>query len=155
MLKAAFAGQEGIRVSDIEERLPKPTYTLNTLRALVPGFDTLFETTGERVPFVIGEDSQYDLSKWFGFPTLLKNTLFLVCPRPEKSAAASSSAQRSAPEGFVGWPVDVNDLALASREIREKVKQGASLAELKQWVPESVAEDIVRLGLYREPTQTT
>ncbi|MDR0547858.1 MAG: nicotinate-nucleotide adenylyltransferase [Deltaproteobacteria bacterium] len=75
MVKLAIADREGFLVSDIEERLPKPSYTVNTIRVLT-----------EREPgqyfFLVGYDSFRYIQTWRGYLELLRLVPIIVFHRP-------------------------------------------------------------------------
>ena len=55
-------------VSDIEWKLPEPTYTINTLRALIPDFDTI----NCRTSFIAGTDTIDAIKDWYQGDILLQ-----------------------------------------------------------------------------------
>ncbi|MBY0402328.1 MAG: adenylyltransferase/cytidyltransferase family protein [Cyanobacteria bacterium] len=160
-----------VEVSTVEETLPKPNYTLNTLEKLFPGFATLNDTLHERVVMVIGADTLLSLHKWHQAKTIIKNTLFLVANRlqPGQSSpdaipinvaetAPGIMPERSEYQGLdpdIMWmPLDVPWSDLSSTELRELPKKGLSeealRAALKDKAPGPVIERMIRKKLYQD-----
>lgn len=157
MLKALYKDRPEIVISDIESTLPKPSYTLNTLRSLIPGFDTLYDRLKEKAVLIIGGDSKDKIASWFGAETLIKNTLFLVASRSKKAGDPSlpppgtPSVPVKDPEGLDWDAIEIPESDLSSTEIRQKVRGGISLEGLKALVPEPIARYILAEKLYLDP----
>ena len=64
-----------LRVSDIEFKLPKPSYTIDTLIYLEEKFPQ------HEFSVIMGADSFQNLPKWKNFETLVKNYSFIVYKR--------------------------------------------------------------------------
>jgi len=62
------ARANGLTVSDIEWTLPEPTYTINTLRALIPDFDT----RNCKTRFIAGSDIIGTIKDWHEGDILVK-----------------------------------------------------------------------------------
>ncbi len=146
MSKLAFADLGVCDMSDIENHLEKPTSTIRTLRAL---FDKLLHprSKDKKIPFVLGVDTLKDIPNWEEPTTLLKNIHFLVTGRNGVDIPKSISLNDVA-HPFDHTELDMPSQPLSSTEIRERVANGATVEELCQWVPESVARFIVDNGLY-------
>lgn len=149
MLKQTFANEPNldVQVLDIEQSLPAPSYSLQTLRALFPGFDSFHTTPEKRVPFLIGEDVNPRV--WRGAEDLLKNTLFLRTPRPGFPIKPPTK-EADTPNGpeMHTIPLPVEGQSLSSRDIRQAIADGLSLKKLRKLVPEPVARYIAEKGLY-------
>jgi nicotinate-nucleotide adenylyltransferase len=149
MLKQTFVQEPNldVQVLDIEKKLPAPSYSLQTLRALFPGFDSFHTTPEKRVPFLIGEDVNPRM--WRGAEDLLKNTLFLLTPRPGFPAKRPDSTEEAPKEPKLHTiPLPVEGHSLSSRDIRQAIADGLSMTELRKLVPERVARYIAEKGLY-------
>jgi len=77
MVQQAIGDNDRLRASDIEFRLPVPSYTIDTLAYL-----------GEKHPLhhfsvVMGEDNLYTIHKWKNAEELVKKYEIYVYPRPE------------------------------------------------------------------------
>ena len=76
MVNRAIGDDFRFRASDIEFRLPKPNYTINTLAYLK-----------EKHPkndfyLIIGSDNYVTLKKWKNWEVLIRDFKFLIYPRP-------------------------------------------------------------------------
>jgi nicotinate-nucleotide adenylyltransferase len=125
----------GLNTTDVEANLPKPSYTITTLKALIPDFDAL-ETP---VPIIMGTDNVVDFHKWQGAEELAKKLVILVCERGDTPAVNPHI------------PLDVRHLnagsqGISSTEIRQRIKNGEPIDDL---VPPGVAEYIKTRGLYQ------
>lgn len=76
MLKLAFQESDHTKISDLENELPKPSYTLQTihhLKAKHPSY-TFF--------LCLGEDSLQAFHKWHKYDEILEECTLLVVDRP-------------------------------------------------------------------------
>jgi nicotinate-nucleotide adenylyltransferase len=138
MLDLALAGQSTITVSRIEADLDRPSYTLETLRALRAAYpETEFR-------FIIGADNVPQLTTWHRWEVLLRETKLLVGHRP--------GADLSELDSFPGASMELVETSLvniSSTEIRRKIASGITPDQLSVLVTKPVADYIVREGLYR------
>lgn len=75
MLQKAINGYSKFKVSDFEFHLPRPSYTINTLKALEATYpDHSFF-------FIMGADNWNSISKWKDYQTLLQQYNILIYPR--------------------------------------------------------------------------
>jgi nicotinate-nucleotide adenylyltransferase len=75
MVEAAICGYPKFKTSDFEFLLPRPSYTINTFRALQETFpDRIFQ-------LIIGADSWNGIEGWKDYETLLAKFRLLVYPR--------------------------------------------------------------------------
>lgn len=76
MLQLAGANDEGFSCMAIEEELPVPSYTIDTLRALGTRFpaSTMFF-------FIIGADAFLDLLSWKAYEDILRSVTLIVAER--------------------------------------------------------------------------
>ena len=77
MAAIAVAGVDGWRVSDVELRLPAPSYTAQTLKR--------FHECGygpEELHFIVGADAFKDVHQWHDYPAILDAARFVVVSRP-------------------------------------------------------------------------
>jgi nicotinate-nucleotide adenylyltransferase len=75
MLKLAIKNRPGFEVTDLEESLPRPSYTVNTLRALK-------EKEKGELFFLVGYDSFQSIRKWRGYEELMSLVSLVVFRRP-------------------------------------------------------------------------
>jgi nicotinate-nucleotide adenylyltransferase len=76
MARLATEPAEKIRVSDIEFKLPKPSYTIDTLTHLQEKYPK------KEFVLIMGADNLASLKKWKNYEVLLKNYAIYVYPRP-------------------------------------------------------------------------
>ena len=112
MAQKALEGVEGVKASDYEMHLPKPSYTWHTLQALAKDYPDC------RFTLLIGGDNWAHFQQWYHWEDIQRMCDIAVYPR----------------EGFAGT-FDAPLVNVSSTEIREKVKQGQSIQGL---VPDSI-----------------
>ena len=115
MLELAIAGHRGLKVCCIEDTLPKPNYTVNTLQALQKLFP------GEEFHLIVGMDNWLIFDRWKAYDTILTDFHLVVYPRPGYEMAEVEALQ-----DFVGRVrfVDAPLYDISSTEIREAIAQG-------------------------------
>ena len=115
MLELAIAGHRGLKVCCIEDTLPKPNYTVNTLQALQKLFP------GEEFHLIVGMDNWLIFDRWKAYDTILTDFHLVVYPRPGYEMAEVEALQ-----AFVGRVrfVDAPLYDISSTEIREAIAQG-------------------------------
>ena len=135
LLKRAFSEAEKIKLSSVENSLPRPTYTLQTVRHLK-------ETYPEyRFYLCIGSDSMAKFSSWYRYREILQLVELLVARRPGEKPS-TDDAEIAENSTFIGHePVNIS-----STEIRERIGRGEAIDEL---VPHQVEEHILEKALYR------
>lgn len=92
---------------------------------------------GKRICWIIGEDQLLQLEHWYRPDFLKKNVTFIVCQRSQQGI--SSSVEKVKKIGFDILWLDVPFLDISSTEIRKKIKNGQSIADL---VPHSVIDNL-------------
>ena len=153
MTAIAVAGLDGWIASDLELRMPAPSYTSNTLKTFhEQGYDP-----GELF-FVIGADAFAEIGAWRDYPQILDDSHFAVVSRPGHSAKelpehfpALAPRMTQAPVGDIGhtatriFLIDAATADVSSSAIRRTRAAGESIAGM---VPASVQQHIEQHGLY-------
>jgi nicotinate-nucleotide adenylyltransferase len=131
LLQLAIEGEPTLKVSDIEFRLPRPSYTIDTLTYLQEKYPETEFTV------IMGSDSYQNIERWKNYQQLLSTYSILIYERP-------------------GYPVHTTRpnvsllkaplLEISATHIRETIKQGRSIRYL---VPDKVREEIDRNRYYR------
>jgi nicotinate-nucleotide adenylyltransferase len=122
-----------ISVSDIEFKLPRPSYTVDTLTYLQ-------EQYPKHEFFVImGGDSFQNLPKWKNFDILIKNYQFIVYRRPGFEVENNYGARVQ----FLDAPL----LELSATLIRNNRKEGLTIRYL---VPEKVRVEIENNNYFKD-----
>lgn len=140
MVRAAVAGLEWAEVSAVEVEREGPSYTADTLAALVGPDEAWW--------FILGADALADMPHWSEPQRILDLARLAVAGRPDSPGALLSGEVRRAIPGiedrtdFVAMP----QMDISATEIRRRVFAGESVDEL---IPDAVREVIGRLGLYR------
>lgn len=132
MLEIAVKNLKNVDISDLETRLPQPSYTLQTI-------DYLKTNEPDNLFFLcIGEDSVVNFSEWYRFEEILKKVTLVVAERPgfDKRNVSADILEKTI---FVEHtPVNIS-----STEIR-KGKAGNG----ENALPEEVKMYIKKHGLY-------
>ncbi len=116
MAQKALEGVEGVKASDYEFHLPKPSYTWNSLQHLSKDYpDCQFS-------LLIGGDNWAHFQQWRNWQDIQAHYDIIVYPR----------------DSYPGT-IDVPLLDVSSTEIRRKVRAGKNIERL---VPDSIINDI-------------
>lgn len=84
-VREAIKDMPGLKASDFEFSLPRPSYTANTLRALQKAYPE------HEFTLVIGEDNLAIFTQWREYEYILKNFRIFVYPR--KSAISDQKSE--------------------------------------------------------------
>lgn len=159
MLKLAVSDRPGFWTSDLESRLPYPSYTANTIRAFKKAWNA---RTG--IFFLVGLDSFMSVARWHDYRELLSLVSFVVFARAgitdnfETMRAMLirdvDSKIRWSPKNEVFTAPHIKPihfqpggrLAISSTDLRQRLEAGTSVRYL---VPEPVRIYIEKHGLYR------
>jgi nicotinate-nucleotide adenylyltransferase len=138
MTRLALLGQDGLNLSRIEQSTGRPSYTLNTVRALKS------EYVGTEFELIVGADQLAAFSSWHRWQELLSEVLIVVGRRPGLDITAPGELPR---ERIV--ILETALVAVSSTEVRSKIRSGATCADLAEMVPAAVAEYFEAKKLYR------
>lgn len=134
MAELAAAGSrypDRILVSLVEAALPKPSYTINTLRFLKKEFP------GVEFSILMGADLARGLDTWKDSSEITEGYDIYVYPRPGEDAGAC--------EGRIKTLADAPLFDVSSTEIRRRYLEGSDIGGL---VPPGVAEYIEKHRLW-------
>ena len=134
MARLALEGRKGIVVSDVEIHLPKPSYTIDTLRFLQSQYP-LYSFC-----LLIGQDNVSIFDKWKSYRQILHDFRVLVYPRN----VATTTEHLKYPE--MQLLTDAPTVDISSTDIRNRVKSGLPITGL---LPDAVAEFIAEHRLYK------
>jgi nicotinate-nucleotide adenylyltransferase len=132
LISEAIEGEKALKVSDIEFKLPRPSYTIDTLTYLHEKYPQ------HQFVVIMGSDGFQNLQKWKNYQNILLNYELYVYKRAGFEIAASHPQARIR-------VMDAPLLQISSTYIRKNVRQGRSIRYL---VPEKVREEIERNGYY-------
>jgi nicotinate-nucleotide adenylyltransferase len=131
LVKLAIEGEKKLRVTNIEFKLPKPSYTVNTLAYLsekYPGY--LFS-------IIMGSDGFQNLAKWKNSEVIIHNYPLILYKRPGFEINNNIEAS-----------ITISDaplLEISSTHIRYLIKSNLSIRYL---VPDCIKEEIENQGYY-------
>lgn len=135
MAKAACAGNNRLHVSDVEFHLPKPSYTVDTVRHLQA------HHPDRSWWLVMGSDLPAQFHLWKEYTWLLEHVNFLIYPRTLSAPAQS----------HIDWqrnnvlPLNAPQIELSSTLIRERIQHHKSI---RYMVPDEVSRIIASHRLY-------
>jgi nicotinate-nucleotide adenylyltransferase len=135
MVALAAAEHAALVPSDLELRRDGPSYTVDTVAALVDAY------AGTEVVLVIGSDQLPTLPEWREPRRLLELCTLAVVERPGVETTLPAGLPKDAVRR-----VPSSELAVSSRELRQRLRDGGSVRFL---VPGAVADYIAKRGLYR------
>lgn len=132
MVDLAIDGAPGLRSSNVEFKLPQPSYTIHTLAHLTEKYPQ------HRFSLIIGQDNLVNFHKWKNHEEILKHHRLFVYPRP--GAAASRFDQHPAVQ-FTDAPV----MDISSTFIRKAIQDKK---DIRFFLPPKVWEQIGAMGFY-------
>ena len=121
MTQLALGDNDKLRASDVEFRLPVPSYTIDTLTCLKEKYP------GNKYCLVMGEDNLYTLHKWKNAKLILKEHPVYVYPRPETAKPSSAILEQlldSADITFSEAPL----MEISGTFIRDGIRSGKDMS---------------------------
>lgn len=131
LVKIAIEGEEKLKASNIEFKLPRPSYTIDTLTHLSDKY------TQHKFVIVMGSDGFQNLHKWKNFEVLVRDYAFYIYRRPGYEINEDFSARIKV--------MDAPLLEISSTHIRELIRKGKSIRYL---TPEAVVAEIKKNNYY-------
>ena len=122
MVRAAIYDNYNLEVSDVEFRMPKPSYTIDTMTYLAE------KHPDKRFVLIIGEDNLKTFPKWKNHNIIIENFEVYVYPRPK---SVDSDLKTHPKIRMVEAPM----IDISATFIRKCIKQNRSV---KYLVPDSV-----------------
>lgn len=138
LVNMAIEGSGSLKAVDIEFKLPKPSYTINTLTYLSEKYPQ------HHFSIIMGSDSYQNINDWKNAETLKNNYSFYVYERPGFPVTPAENSRV-----FV---LQAPLLQISATHIRELIQQNKSIRFL---VPDVVKDEIERNHYYKlkEPTK--
>ena len=124
MARKAVEDEPHIRVSDFEFGMPRPSYTIDTLRRLSE------EYLDDSFTLLIGADNWERFGQWRDSNDIVENYDIVIYPRKGSEVDAKQLPPRVR-------LVDTPLYDLSSTEVRERIERGEDISDM---VPESVVE---------------
>ena len=133
LVQKAIEDNSKLKASDIEFRLSKPSYTIDTLIYLEEKYPN------HKFSIVMGSDSFQNINKWKKAEDLKKNYSFIIYERPgfelNKNIETKNIQILNAPL-----------LEVSATAIRNNIKKGKSIQYI---VPDTVNKEIIENGYYK------
>ncbi len=133
MAKLATENSPQIKVSDVEFKLPQPSYTVDTLAHLQERYPK------KQFVLIMGADNLASLKKWKNYEFLLKNYQIYVYPRP---GAVVAEWQNEPNITFTNTP----EMGISSTFIRKAIKENKNI---QFFVPDKVLNFMESKALYK------
>jgi nicotinate-nucleotide adenylyltransferase len=133
LVNTAIDGETKLKTSNVEFKLPKPSYTIDTLTYLSEKYPQ------HKFSIVMGSDGFKNLDGWKNYKTLVSNYSFFIYNRPGFIITETFGADITV--------LDAPFLDISSTRIRAMIKEKKSIRFL---VPDSVKEEIESNGFYRD-----
>jgi nicotinate-nucleotide adenylyltransferase len=133
LVNVSIEGESKLRATDIEFKLPRPSFTIDTLTYLQEKYPN------HQFSLIMGSDSYSNLPKWKNYQQILKNYKIYVYIR---SGYENIQKLPEAKVTVLKAPL----LQISATHIRDNVRRGKSIRFL---VPDKVMEEIDRNGYYQ------
>lgn len=134
MVKKAIPFNENrMFVCDIEMNMPKPSYTIDTLRVLGTKYPS------KEFIIILGSDSLESITKWKEYNTLINDYKIFIYPRKGSNMNELTSKY---PVKKINAPF----VDFSSTSVREKLINGE---DVSMYLPEDVLEYINKMGIYQ------
>jgi nicotinate-nucleotide adenylyltransferase len=138
MVNLAIGNNDRLKASDIEFKLPVPSYTIDTLTYLNEKYPT------NKFVLVMGEDNLNTLHKWKNINELICKAAIYVYPRAGSGKAASHLPEQILSKADVHY-VNAPVMDISGTFIREGIKNGK---DMSYFVPPAVWTYIKEMHFY-------
>jgi len=132
LVNLAIDDETRIKASDVEFKLPRPSYTIDTLTYLREKYPQ------HQFSIVMGSDGFQNLPKWKNADLLIKEYSFIIYKRPGFDITDTWNASVQI--------LDAPMLDISATLIRNNIREGKSIRYL---VPDKVREEIERNNYYK------
>lgn len=132
LVQLAVEDDTRLKAADIEFKLPKPSYTIDTLVYLKEKYPQ------HEFTIIMGSDSFQNLPKWKNAPLLISDYSFIVYNRPGFEVSNQHGANLTI--------LDAPLLTISATHVRDNIKAGKTILYL---VPEKVREYIEANKYYK------
>jgi nicotinate-nucleotide adenylyltransferase len=133
MVELAIEDHSHFKATDIEFKMAKPSYTIDTLTYLQERYPS------HSFVLIVGEDNLTSFARWKNYELILENYGLLVYPRPD----SKDSPIKNHPHVKL---VDAPRMDISASFIRKCIKENKSI---KYLVPDRVYQFIMDRKLYR------
>ncbi len=132
LVRLAVEDNQDFRVNDTEFKLPRPSYTIDTITYLKEKYPQ------HSFSIILGSDSMQNLHKWKNFQQLLSTNRLIVYMRPGFDVEPLAGADLV----FLKAPL----LEISATDIRKLIKEGKSVRYL---LPDKVLAEVEQNGYYK------
>ncbi len=132
LVQLAVEEDPRLRATDVEFKLPRPSYTIDTLTYLQEKYPR------HEFSLIMGSDSFQNLKRWKNYELLVKNYPFIIYRRPQFPVQDSLGATIT----ILVAPM----LEISATQIRDNIKEGRTIRYL---VPDKVREEIEQNRYYK------
>lgn len=136
LIQLAIEGEKKLRVRNIEFKLPKPSYTINTLTYLREKYPS------HSFSIIMGSDGFQNLDKWKNADVIIKNYPIIIYKRTGFEIIKTHNASITV--------TDAPLLEISSTHIRYLIKNNFPVRYL---VPDIVKEEIENNGYYKSNSE--
>jgi nicotinate-nucleotide adenylyltransferase len=133
LVKAALGDSRKLKVSDVEFKLSKPSYTIHTLEHLSQ------KHPGHEFVLIMGRDNLAGFAQWKNYEQILERWMIYVYPRVNSTA---TELEKHPHVKFIDAPI----IELSSTFIREAIQ---NKKDVRYMVPEKAWEMIDEKNFYR------
>ncbi len=133
LIRLAIEGNSNLKASDIEFKLPKPSYTIDTLVHLSEKYPQ------HQFSLLMGSDNLCSIHKWKNYELLLRNYSMYIYRR-------RGDDENPYPENSNIHFLDFPYLDISATFVRANLKKGISM---RYFLPEAVCTYIEEGNLYR------
>lgn len=132
LIDLAIEGESKLKASSVEFKLPRPSFTIDTLVYLTEKYPAF------KFSVIMGSDSYQNLGKWKNFELIIKDYKIIIYERP------GFMVPKGLPKNICCVKAPLLDIS--STNIRELLRNNKSIKFL---VPDLVKEEIERNHYYR------
>ena len=140
MTQLAIGDSDRLKVSDIEFKLPIPSYTIDTLTYLREKYPK------NEFCLVMGEDNLYTLHKWKNADELVKKYSIFVYPRPDSGKPSSLLLEQILSKADI-HQVNAPLMDISGTFIRDGIK---NRKDMSYFLPEPVWKYIKEMHFYEK-----
>lgn len=133
MLRLACKNLPGVEICDIELSMPRPSFTINTLKVLSKRYPSM------RFKLIIGSDNWNNFDKWRDYEEILDDYGVIVYPRPGKPITNTLADGMEL--------VQSPSINLSSTFIRAAIEKGRNVSA---FLPAGVYDYIMANNLYQK-----
>ena len=134
LVRLAVEDHQNVNVTDIEFKMPKPSYTIDTLTWLTEKYEN------RNFSIICGTDVFPTFHKWKNYQQLLKQYHFYVYPRP-----GSGLGEYASDSNIKLYPAPL--MEISSSFIRKGIKEKK---DMSFWMPDKVYQYVKEMHFYEK-----